>query len=320
MSNTPFLQALLPLEAPTGPIEAPEYGPFGVRDAWSNSGVTYAAGGPYGTSRAIFNGSSQLSRATELQFPSDRDYTIEITFRTSLLTQQYQTIFCADNYDGVYVNYDHVIYFLQGSVRCSIDVTLATNTDYHVAVVRSGGVIDIYLNGVKGNVSYNYTGNTNVRYIGGKSIQFLTGELSNFRSHTQALYTENFTPPSAPFDTSAASVNVVKTDYLKRKFSSGVQPLQFLDNTRTERAKTTQHYGQGVISGNVKEARTPTDLPLRRKVRLHDALTGDVVRETWSSTTGAYQFANLESKPYYVISFDYKGIYNAVIKDRITPE
>lgn len=74
------------------------------------------------------------------------------------------------------------------------------------------------------------------------------------------------------------------------------------------------------ISGTVAIDDTP-DIPVRRRVRLHDKPTGRLVRETWSDpVTGAYAFEKLRDGLYYVTAFDHTGNHNAVIKDAIRPE
>ena len=80
--------------------------------------------------------------------------------------------------------------------------------------------------------------------------------------------------------------------------------------------------GSGRVAGTVKEAATPSDLPLRRKVRLVDQRSGRIYGEMWSNAaTGEYAFENIdETRTYYVISHDHTGNYNAVVKDGITPE
>lgn len=79
--------------------------------------------------------------------------------------------------------------------------------------------------------------------------------------------------------------------------------------------------GRGSITATVKEDGTPTDTPVRRKVRLFRDRDGLLVRETWSdATTGAYSFAEInENETYSVVSYDHNDNYRAVIADRITP-
>jgi hypothetical protein len=74
------------------------------------------------------------------------------------------------------------------------------------------------------------------------------------------------------------------------------------------------------IAGNVFVDDTP-DIPVRRKVRLFNLIDGYLAREVWSDAlTGAYLFTGIALRDYFVVSHDHTGTYNAVIKDRVTPE
>lgn len=77
--------------------------------------------------------------------------------------------------------------------------------------------------------------------------------------------------------------------------------------------------GKGVITGTVKEKHSPSNLPLRRRVRLYKKQDGRLMRETWSGYDGTYSFNLLPLQEYYVTSLDHTGLYNAVIQDSITP-
>lgn len=71
------------------------------------------------------------------------------------------------------------------------------------------------------------------------------------------------------------------------------------------------------ISGTVSKYANPSNLPLKRRVRL---LLGDginVVRETWSGENGDYSFSGIASNTYVVIAYDYQNTYRAVIADRV---
>lgn len=69
--------------------------------------------------------------------------------------------------------------------------------------------------------------------------------------------------------------------------------------------------------GSVKKNGAP-DIPVRRRVRLHDQPTGALVRETWSDpSTGAYGFENVREGVYYVLSIDHTGEYGGVIETDI---
>jgi hypothetical protein len=83
-------------------------------------------------------------------------------------------------------------------------------------------------------------------------------------------------------------------------------------------------YDGGAFStppGTTKVVGTPSDTPVRRRVRLHDQPSGRLLREAWSdAVTGAYQFTGLRSGVFYVTSFDHTGIYSGVIEtDVVVP-
>lgn len=63
------------------------------------------------------------------------------------------------------------------------------------------------------------------------------------------------------------------------------------------------------------------DYPVLRRVRLFDRRDNRLVREVWSDpTTGAYKFEFINpDRRYVVIAYDHAGVYNAEIRDNITP-
>ena len=78
--------------------------------------------------------------------------------------------------------------------------------------------------------------------------------------------------------------------------------------------------GEFQIVGTTKNTGTPP-APVRRRVRLHEQISGRIVRETWSdATTGAYSFTGLRLTTYYVVGFDHTGAFGGVIADNLTPE
>lgn len=78
--------------------------------------------------------------------------------------------------------------------------------------------------------------------------------------------------------------------------------------------------GRYRITGTTKNTGTP-ELPVRRRVRLHDQLTGRAFREVWSdATTGAWSFERIRAGTFYVTAFDHTGTYSGVIETDVTPE
>lgn len=74
--------------------------------------------------------------------------------------------------------------------------------------------------------------------------------------------------------------------------------------------------GAHFVAGSVLIDATP-DVPVSRRVRLFDALTGRVIRETWSAADGSYSFTKIRAGTYFVTAHDHALEYNAVIRDRI---
>lgn len=74
------------------------------------------------------------------------------------------------------------------------------------------------------------------------------------------------------------------------------------------------------IAGTVKAVGTP-DYPVGRLVRLFAEREGVLVDATWSDpTTGAYEFLNVKGGiRYTVVSYDYLGVFRAVVADNQLP-
>lgn len=70
------------------------------------------------------------------------------------------------------------------------------------------------------------------------------------------------------------------------------------------------------VPGTTEVAGNP-DVPVKRRVVLFDAVTRLPARSLVSDASGAYVFNNVARGPWFVVSFDHTGEYNAVIADNI---
>lgn len=70
------------------------------------------------------------------------------------------------------------------------------------------------------------------------------------------------------------------------------------------------------VAGTVKIDGSPPT-PVRRRVRLHDVVTGRLVRQAWSDADGAFSFERIRAGEYLVVSDDHTRLYNAVVADRV---
>jgi hypothetical protein len=104
---------------------------------------------------------------------------------------------------------NNFLFYLEGVVQSGILVTgLTINTWYHIAVVRSGTSVNLYLDGILRGTR------TTSAALGNSTLPFTMGALGSGGFATQgrldefrvtkgvARYTANFTPPTAPFPNS----------------------------------------------------------------------------------------------------------------------
>lgn len=88
----------------------------------------------------------------------------------------------------------------------------------------------------------------------------------------------------------------------------------------SEQVRTVKPYdGAFTVSGTVTKYNLPTNLPLRRRVRLLQQLTGFVIRETWSDNGGNYVFDFVANVPCTIVVYDHEKVYRAVVADNVTP-
>ncbi len=87
-------------------------------------------------------------------------------------------------------------------------------------------------------------------------------------------------------------------------------------------ARISPDDGPSTLHGTVHLYNTPTNTPLRRRVRLHDKRDMRLIRETWSDAeTGVFRFDNIDpSVPFIAITYDHTGRYCALGDDSIRLE
>ena len=167
---------------------------------------------PYFGGSVYFNGTNYLQTATPV-LNTTGDFTIEVWLRWSgtvgstnnggAIFTQY-TLSDA-NRGGLLVDSNGIVGFGIGSTGISTNTSLPVDRWAHVAVVRTTGVVRIYLNGVEEGTPWSWSGNIyqdyaaigrDPRSIGGSSGYF--GYMSDLRVVNSALYTSNFTPSLLP--------------------------------------------------------------------------------------------------------------------------
>ena len=157
---------------------------------------------------------------------SENDFTFELyTYITTLSTPS-MTIFDSrsssiNNVPSVFVNQGVFRYFANSGYRITGTTTVATNTWYHVAVVKNNGVTKLYVNGIQEGSDFTDTINyadSGAIHIGGRfevfnnSLIGITGHIDEFRISNTARYTANFTPPTEPFVNDANTLLLLHMD------------------------------------------------------------------------------------------------------------
>lgn len=132
----------------------------------------------------------------------------------------------------------------------------------------------------------------------------------------------SFTVPSSPYADSPSIDGASRIEPHRSK-ATGAFPAISKSLRRPHANLKDAHYGgRGFITDTVEEQGSPSNTPLRRRVRLIRDRDGTCVRETWSDAeTGQYTFDNIdETQTYTVISYDHLRNYRAVVADNLTPE
>ena len=162
-----------------------------------------------------FTGASQAGLRTQNFSYATGDFTIESwIYPTQILAFTVYTIFAQDANNGLDTgsfaieNSGKLTYNYKTSsnnfVKIQTTELVSTNTWTHVAVSKSGTSIKLFINGV---VSYSgtvpaslYQNTTTLTGIGANSqaISLFVGYLSDVRVTTTAVYTANFSVPTAP--------------------------------------------------------------------------------------------------------------------------
>lgn len=213
---------------------------------------------------------------------------------------------------------------------------VAVGTGAHLAFVRFGSTFTVYVNGVaSGSDTYSGSLPTNVfpMSIGAYSngAYPLSGHIDEFRfTKGVARYTANFTPPTEPFQNSAAGG--VGTVFVAPTMHTAAGAAQIAASTpvpafSTRRAaplqlaRDVEFGGPGTIYGTTKTKGTP-NTPSRARVVLLHQRSKLPVRETWSDpTTGYFEFRGIDvNQQFLTLAEDADGTFRPVAANRLTPE
>jgi len=278
-----------------GDVRVTYFSPF-------NTGVAYDAS--INGASGYFDGASDylaVSNNTILQLPSE-DFTIEawlylkslpisgdsddISIKGATTNSNLEYGLRINNTSGTYTL--RLTYANSGSGgtsnlrdSSSISPSLLLNTWCHVAMTRIGTTVTFWVNGqqygtgVIASTINTGTGNLNIGINGGATGNHLDGYISNFRIlKGTALYTSNFTPPTAPL-TAIANTSLLLNSTNSGIFdSTGKNVLETVGNAQVSTSVTKFGTGSMSFDGNGDALIFPST----------DALgfgTGDLTVEFW---------------------------------------
>ena len=167
----------------------------------------------FGDTSLYFNGSDDIARIVEPNFRfGTGDFTVEFwyygTTVVNSLLLDLRLSGGGDNQARVAIfftnNSGNVGYYVTNSTRITSNITVATNTWTHIALVRSSAVTRFYFNGTQDNQTYSDTIDLlnspvtiNKKY--NSSSNSNVGYYDDIRISNMARYTSSFTAPTKPF-------------------------------------------------------------------------------------------------------------------------
>ena len=209
-------------------------------------------------------------------------------------------------------------------------VVVAANVWTHVAFVRSGTTMSVYVGGALSYTQTVATIKTNALALIniGRSEQsntwYYPGYIDDLRISDVALYTAAFTPPGK-IDYTAITMlaaipmkGAVEQQYYVSPSGAISRAAKF--SRMIGRLSDYYYGGTGTIEGHTYVTSGSTKTAVSRRVRLLVQPHLGAIAETWSDSSGYYSFPRLSTDyKYTVVSFDHTGANESVVGSNITP-
>jgi len=160
---------------------------------------------------ASFNGTTQSLSSNSSVFTQTSDFTVEGWYYAANVTGTHYLFTLGtetSNRYSYFLSGNAITSNIYGSNSVSYSSTVSINTWNHIAVVRSGSTVSVYLNGNASATTDTQSGTIgtgNLR-IGADSggLNRFSGNISNFRLANSAIYTSTFTAPTSPLSSNVA--------------------------------------------------------------------------------------------------------------------
>lgn len=240
---------------------------------------------------------------------------------------------------GVYMNYLVPGYFprfgvtnvTSGGVAVSGANPIPLNEWAHVAFVRNGSNLLVFVNGVLGGSTTGFTGAidslSEVMTIGrdNSGVRYSNAYFDEWRvTKGKAQYTANFDPNFSfiQVNTAQGRTQVVGAGRIgpgRPAASNTLRPVPALARGRKDYLSGVLGQGIGRLRGVTLDYVNPLNKPYRCKVRLMRERDGLVVREVWTAPDGSYDFQYIdELQSYTVLAYYLDHGKRAVVTDGLT--
>ena len=216
---------------------------------WSaNSGCSFVNDCKFGSSAVKFNGGTIQSQQN-IDFGTS-DWTIDFWQKSnSTQAQPYATFFC-DSYYNVRLETRRIVLKSGDTTQADYQFTAPLSDDnwHHIAVVRKNGVFYVFQDGVKlKEITDAKTVSFHLRGIGhcpgSPSNTYLDGIIDEFRLVPWADWTDNFTPPTAPYEDSQTA----KPNDIRFAFTIDKNKYYTYKNSVWEEIQTDEIPTKGIV-------------------------------------------------------------------------
>ncbi len=257
------------------------------------------------------------------------DLTIDLHVKPVSLAKAYNNILTSLSAGGFSVAFTSDGYFALSSAWSYVMGTATTgkisvNTWTHIRICRASGTIYSFVNGalvltVTASIAMTCPQYGLGGYDAGLNYSFtgLVDQVAFFDGI--ALSTANFTPPIQAWSILVQPPSVLTKPATVR----GTTPNFPLNKNLLQMGLADYPIyfgGAGHITGTTTVKSSPSNLPVSRRVRLYEKVSGQMVAQTWSDANGKYSFSYLNTGlTFYVTTFDYTNTYEAVAADNLVP-
>jgi hypothetical protein len=292
---------------------------------YNGSGTTVQAFSPFvpayitpTTYSNWFDGSGDyLSLASNAAFNIfNGDMTIECWFNQTSTTNASQHLFAfvqdATNRESIYFNGTTLTFWTSSGAGSGPRITYSAptlNAWHHLAIVKSGSTFTMYVDGISAGTSTTTQYSTASQslkiatYDGTVAADYFTGVISNVRIvKGTAVYTANFTPPTAPLTaiTNTQLLTCQSSTFIDNSTNAftvtptgNVQPVTSPTpfNPNVDQTTLNSAYSTTLIGGSYYGAATGDYLSFTDSSNLLDMGTTAASFECWyyMTATGAYQ-------------------------------